>query len=521
MDFSKIEEEDVIFFNSDEDSDVNNDYDDDDPGGDEDDDFEWSSRKTGHRNPHLKTGQGYNSQANNMTSGNNSGNLKKLESKINLEKYTPKVANQIHKTESKEEMGKIRIKDKQDRATMEQVLDPRNRMILLKMINRGFLESVNGCVSTGKEANVYHAATKTPGVDRAIKIYRTSILSFKDRDKYVSGGYRFRHGYCRKNPRKMVRTWAEKEMRNLTRIHACAIPCPQPFMLRNHVLVMEFLGVEGVPSPLLKDVSLNESTARQLYLECILIIRRMYKDARLVHADLSEFNLLYHRGSIVVIDVSQAVEHDHPRAVDFLRKDCCNMNHFFRKNGVLTLTLRELFDFVTDPNLLDEDVDRYLEKLQESTSGRSLAELESLEKETEEQIFLHSYLPKRLDEVIDFEQDMDRVQKKADGEEDELIYRTITGLKADLSGAQTKSALLNEEESCSDEDSSETETDGEEEEEEETDKKKAMTPVRPRNETAEERKERKRAVKEERREKRKEKDPKHVKKRLNKMAKKK
>ncbi len=49
------------------------------------------------------------------------------------------------------------------------------------------------------------------------QVYKTSILVFKDRDKYVTGEFRFRHGYCRSNPRKMVRTWAEKEMRNLTR----------------------------------------------------------------------------------------------------------------------------------------------------------------------------------------------------------------------------------------------------------------------------------------------------------------
>ncbi|KAG8133299.1 putative Serine-threonine-protein, partial [Naja naja] len=65
-------------------------------------------------------------------------------------------------------------------------------------------------------ANVYHAST-AKGENRAIKIYKTSILMFKDRDKYVSGEFRFRHGYCKGNPRKMVRTWAEKEMRNLTR----------------------------------------------------------------------------------------------------------------------------------------------------------------------------------------------------------------------------------------------------------------------------------------------------------------
>jgi len=50
-----------------------------------------------------------------------------------------------------------------------------------------------------------------------LKVYKTSILIFKDRDKYVSGEFRFRHGYCKHNPRKMVKTWAEKEMRNLIR----------------------------------------------------------------------------------------------------------------------------------------------------------------------------------------------------------------------------------------------------------------------------------------------------------------
>ena len=51
-----------------------------------------------------------------------------------------------------------------------------------------------------------------------MKIFKTSILVFKDRDKYVSGDYRFRNGYSRHNPRKMVKMWAEKEFRNLTRL---------------------------------------------------------------------------------------------------------------------------------------------------------------------------------------------------------------------------------------------------------------------------------------------------------------
>lgn len=43
------------------------------------------------------------------------------------------------------------MKDKSDRATNEQVLDPRTRLILFKMIGRGLIDEVNGCISTGKE----------------------------------------------------------------------------------------------------------------------------------------------------------------------------------------------------------------------------------------------------------------------------------------------------------------------------------------------------------------------------------
>lgn len=87
-------------------------------------------------------------------------------------------------------------------ALARQVLDPRTRMILFKMLSSGVIDEINGCVSTGKEANVYHA-TKSTGEQLAIKIYKTSILVFKDRDKYVTGEFRFRAEYCKSNPRKV------------------------------------------------------------------------------------------------------------------------------------------------------------------------------------------------------------------------------------------------------------------------------------------------------------------------------
>ena len=49
-----------------------------------------------------------------------------------------------------------KVTDKSDRATVEQALDPRTRMILFKMLSREVFSEINGCVSTGKEASVYH-----------------------------------------------------------------------------------------------------------------------------------------------------------------------------------------------------------------------------------------------------------------------------------------------------------------------------------------------------------------------------
>ncbi|KAF8147308.1 RIO1 family-domain-containing protein [Mycena galopus ATCC 62051] len=243
------------------------------------------------------------------------------------------------------------MKDRADRATTEQVLDPRTRTILLKMVGRGVIDEVNGCVSTGKEANVYHALTPDKA-HLALKIYKTSILVFKDRDKYVSGEHRFRRGYSRHNPRKMVRLWAEKEMRNLKRLRAAGLRAPEPLEVRENVLVMTFLGSsEGWASPRLKDAELPADAAAPLYEELLLAVRTLFHHCRLVHADLSEYNILYHEEHLHIIDVSQSVEHDHPSAFDFLRNDLKNVEEFFARRGVRCLGLRRAFEFVTRDQL--------------------------------------------------------------------------------------------------------------------------------------------------------------------------
>ena len=267
---------------------------------------------------------------------------KGLEKKINL---SARVANDITRSEKKSEK-RPNYYGRDDRATSEQVLDPRTRMILFKLLNSNFLSEINGCLSTGKEANVYYAKG-TGTQEYAVKIFKTSILVFKDRDRYVSGEHRFRHGYCKSNPRKMVRTWAEKEMRNLKRLHMAGVPCPQPYLLKQHVLVMDFLGEDGWCAPRLKDATLSSAELDECYRTVVLDMRRMYHECNLVHGDLSEYNLLWYRGRAVIIDVSQSVEHAHPYATDFLKKDIANITEFFGRNGVYTLSNFRLFVFIT------------------------------------------------------------------------------------------------------------------------------------------------------------------------------
>ncbi|XP_022622085.1 serine/threonine-protein kinase RIO1 isoform X2 [Seriola dumerili] len=437
--------------------------------------------------------------------------LRKYEHKINLDKlnYADSVINKVTTMQKQRDAVTYRVKDKSDRATVEQVLDPRTRMILFKMLSRGVICEINGCISTGKEANVYHASTSA-GESRAIKIYKTSILLFKDRDKYVSGEFRFRHGYCKGNPRKMVRTWAEKEMRNLIRLQTAGIPSPEPLLLRSHVLLMSFIGKDNMPAPLLKNASLSESKARELYLQVLQNMRKMFQEARLVHADLSEFNMLYHNGDAYIIDVSQSVEHDHPHALEFLRKDCSNVNEFFVKHGVAVMTVRELFDFITDLSITCHNIDQYLEKAMLVAAERT-SEQRSDQDRVDEEVFKKAYIPRTLTEVSHYERDVDLMRTKEEesalsGHDDNILYQTLTGLKKDLSGVQTVPALLVDDHSSSEEEEEE------EEDEEEADEQEQN------EETSMDRK-KKKMVKEAQREKRKSKVPKHVKKRKEKVAK--
>ena len=379
-----------------------------------------------------------------------------------------KVNNSLRETQRKQvKLGNL-TKDKEDRATVEQALDPRTRLILFKMLSHGVFKQIFGCISTGKEANVYHAV-REDGTDLAVKVYKTSILVFKDRDRYVSGDWRWRNGYSKKNPRKMVQTWAEKEMRNLIRLREAGLRVPEVVQLRSHVLVMGFIGEDGRAALRLKDAaaSLSNSKHRQLFQELLVDVRRMYQECRLVHADFSEYNILYHDGRAHVIDVSQSVDLDHPRCLDFLREDLLHLGQFFSKHAVAVPTVREMFDFVVDPAINEENVDACLEALSESAAareqrrgrgdgGEGAAEVGARvgvgfgvskgahadDDGMVDEVWQQAFIPKRLDEVDTFERDQRRVRDARGGETEGVYYQSITGMKGDLSGVETTPKIL-------------------------------------------------------------------------------
>lgn len=320
------------------------------------------------------------------------------------------------------------------RATVDQVLDPRTLLVLSKFLKNGVFEAIHGCISTGKEANVYYAVAPG-GLERAVKVYKTSILVFKDRARYVEGEYRFRHGYCKGNPRKMVAQWAEKEMRNLKRLRAAGLNCPEVLELRQNVLVMEFIGEDGDAAPRLKDAGyLGPDEWLRLYIQCAVSMRRMMQQGKLVHGDLSEFNMLYHAGELYIIDVSQSVECDHPHALDFLKRDCVNVNSFFSKRmGCQAVSVKRLFDFVVTKELPgaaigpEGDEDAFEALLDAAAEGLGDAD------EVDDEVFVQTWIPSNLDQLADGALIEREIKRRDQGEE--VLYERLLAAPSRRSGA--------------------------------------------------------------------------------------
>ncbi|CAG9773633.1 unnamed protein product [Ceutorhynchus assimilis] len=267
-------------------------------------------------------------------------------------KLSNKVFNSLRTYSKKEKARRHKINDKkEDHATAEFGMDAQARIYLYKMINAQLLKCVNGVISIGKEAVILHAdsdpdyplAKEPLPKECAIKVFKTTLSEFKDRDKYIKDDHRFKDRVGKQTSKKIVHIWAEKEMANLMRLRRAGINCPQVVTLKKHILVMSFIGENNVPAPKLKDARGVDYI--MAYEEIVAAMKTMFQKANLIHADLSEYNILWHDDQCCFIDVSQSVEPSHDNAFHFLYRDCCNIINFFTKKGVPSImTPDELFE---------------------------------------------------------------------------------------------------------------------------------------------------------------------------------
>ena len=95
-------------------------------------------------------------------------------------------------------------------------------------------------------------------------------------------------------------------------------------------MIMELIGQMDNPAPQIRDLNFDLDEARRIFDKLCDYISRLYNQADLVHADFSEFNVLYD-GEPVVIDMGQSVTLEHPLASKFLARDVVNIARYFQK----------------------------------------------------------------------------------------------------------------------------------------------------------------------------------------------
>lgn len=222
---------------------------------------------------------------------------------------------------------------RENTATAEMGLDAQTCLVLYKLVNNQILEHVNGVISTGKEAVILHADCDSAyegelilPKEVAIKIFKTTLNEFKQRDRYIKDDYRFKDRFSKQNNRTVINMWAEKEMHNLLRMKSAGIRVPEVIALKKHMLIMSFLGENNIAAPKLKDARLSDADAIVAYEQTVEMMHTLYNVAKLVHADLSEYNILWHEEQCWFIDVAQSVEPGHPSALEFMMRDCGNIS---------------------------------------------------------------------------------------------------------------------------------------------------------------------------------------------------
>jgi RIO kinase 1 len=192
-------------------------------------------------------------------------------------------------------------------------------------------------IKSGKEATVYRAVLDGHLV--AMKVYKApEERSFKNTGTYLVGKY-----YRKESERKAVaknnkfakklkhQNWVKREFFLLQKLFAAGANIPQPILQIDNAVLMELLGNADEVAPLLHEIELSAEEAGKAY-NSILRSMKIFWDFGIVHADLSEFNILWWDSSPYIIDFPQSVDRKtHPNSREILERDIENITKYFKK----------------------------------------------------------------------------------------------------------------------------------------------------------------------------------------------
>lgn len=241
-------------------------------------------------------------------------------------------------------------KDKVKRKIYQDVFDDRTEKALFDIERRESLEYIVSPISKGKEANLFVGKAKEGFV--AVKIYRLETTNFHRRTDYIDNED-LQH--VSKNPIKRIYAWTEREYLNLKACYENGMGVPKPINQVKNVIIMELIGKNRIPHPTLKYDSESKQNIKEIYKQYIENMYKMLYKVKLVHADLSEYNMIFYNKKLYFFDMGQAVETNYKKAKEFVNRDIKIIAKFFNKNG-LKVTAKQI----------KEDIKKYKNKINES-----------------------------------------------------------------------------------------------------------------------------------------------------------
>ena len=198
---------------------------------------------------------------------------------------------------------------------------------LQKLISQKIIDGLESPVKIGKEANVFTAISGEE--KRIVKIYRLESCNFNNMYSYIATDSRFQH--LKRRRRDIILAWVQREYRNLLKAREAGVSVPTPYTYNSNIIIMEFIGDKEAALQL-KDKSPKEPG--KFMRSLVKNISDLYKKAGLVHADVSEFNILNLHEKPVLIDFAQATIKSSPNADEYLIRDVKNICRYFAKLGL-------------------------------------------------------------------------------------------------------------------------------------------------------------------------------------------